>query len=317
MDLTRRSWMLAAAAQQQPVFRASAKLVVVAATVQDQQGRPVPGLAADDFELLDNGAPRRFELESMDAPVSLVVAVETAETSAAVIDKLRGATAMLDALVAGEKGEMALIAYDHAIRVLAPLSRDTTEFDKKLRGLEAHGGPGRMHDAVMKAVEILKPAPAGRRKVLILIGEAKDAGSQNKLDRGVAEAQAANLTVYPLTFSRVTTPFTTRESQQAGPFNLLMALYELARLTNVNAASVYAQHTGGVLNRFTLKRGLEQAVSRVSEDLHLQYLLSFEAVNAPVGVYQPLVVRLPRRPDLSVRHRPGYWIPRDTALPAL
>jgi len=315
MDLTRRSWLFSAAVAQQPVFRASAKLVVVPVTVADGKGRRVAGLTPEDFVLLDNGQPRKFELDSMDAPVSLVVAVETAQTSAAVLDKLRNQAALLEALVAGARGEMALLGYDHGIRVLAPLSSDITEFDKQLRLLRATGGPGRMHDVVAKTVELLKGTRAGRRKVLILIGEAKDSGSKTKLDTAVALAQEANLTIYPLTFSRVTTPFTTTEPSRGGPagFDFITALIELARLVQVNAASVYARYTGGVLNSFTRKRGLEDAIARVSEDLHLQYLLSFEAVNAPVGIFQPLGVRLPKRPELTVRHRPGYWIPRESA----
>ena len=42
-------------AQQQPVFRAGVELVQIDAIVTDARDRPVPGLTAADFEILENG----------------------------------------------------------------------------------------------------------------------------------------------------------------------------------------------------------------------------------------------------------------------
>jgi hypothetical protein len=49
---------LAAQAPQQPTFRARVDLVQVDATVLDDARRPVRGLKATDFTLLENGLPR-------------------------------------------------------------------------------------------------------------------------------------------------------------------------------------------------------------------------------------------------------------------
>jgi Ca-activated chloride channel family protein len=47
-----------AAPQAQPTFRSSVSLVSVNAVVKDRRGRPVRDLKRDDFQILENGAPR-------------------------------------------------------------------------------------------------------------------------------------------------------------------------------------------------------------------------------------------------------------------
>ena len=44
------------AARQEPTFRASTRTVPVFVTVTDAEGRLVPDLVRDDFEIYDNGA---------------------------------------------------------------------------------------------------------------------------------------------------------------------------------------------------------------------------------------------------------------------
>lgn len=46
-----------AAQSPQPVFRSSTRLVQVSVVVQDREGRPVPGLTAADFEVVEGGRP--------------------------------------------------------------------------------------------------------------------------------------------------------------------------------------------------------------------------------------------------------------------
>ena len=51
----------AAASAQDVVFRASARLVEVHATIRDRKGRYVEGLRREDFEVTDAGQPQRVE----------------------------------------------------------------------------------------------------------------------------------------------------------------------------------------------------------------------------------------------------------------
>ncbi len=55
---------------QPPVFRSDAGLVRVSVIVNDDRGRPIPGLTAADFELFDQGKPQRVVLFSVEGSAS-------------------------------------------------------------------------------------------------------------------------------------------------------------------------------------------------------------------------------------------------------
>jgi VWFA-related protein len=57
--------LLVLAAQNQPTFRASTRLVEVSVVVHDRNGRPVADLTKADFELLEDGQPQSIEIFSM------------------------------------------------------------------------------------------------------------------------------------------------------------------------------------------------------------------------------------------------------------
>lgn len=308
---TRRSFLAAYPAQQ--IFRVTSRAVVVPVTVLDSRKRRVAGLEKSDFRLSDAGLERDFTLEEMNSPVSVLVAVETALTSAAALEKLRKSKGVFEPLIAGDGGELGLLCYDSDIRLEAAIDADTTRFDSAMAALAPRGASGRLHDAVVEAARLFEQRPSQRRRILFVIGESKDLGSQAKLDRAVEAAQSANIVIYPITYSRTTTAFTTRTppaTAAAGP-DILGALRELSRLGKANGAAELARHTGGVSTSFTSQRGLEAALQRASEEIHQQYLLTFEARDATPGQYRSLAVSLPHHPTWTVRHRPGYWLPAD------
>src|SRR5690242_7896620 len=68
---------LAAAQQQQPVFRGSGDAVRVFATVTDRDGRLVPGLQKDVFEVRDEGKPQPLtQFDNSPRPIRLVIMLD-------------------------------------------------------------------------------------------------------------------------------------------------------------------------------------------------------------------------------------------------
>jgi hypothetical protein len=77
------------------------------------------------------------------------------------------------------------------------------------------------------------------------------------------------------------------------------------RLGQVNTAEALALHTGGKKIGFATLHSLEGIVSRVGEELHGQYLLSFPA-SGPEG-FHAVSVRLREAGKRAVAARQGYW----------
>jgi hypothetical protein len=52
---------------------------------------------------------------------------------------------------------------------------------------------------------------------------------------------------------------------------------------------------------------LEAALSRMGEEIHSQYLLSFVPAESKNTGFHHIEVKVPKFPDAVVRAKPGYW----------
>jgi VWFA-related protein len=200
-----------------------------------------------------------------------------------------------------------------------------------------------MLDAVTAAIEHLRGRNNARR-VLLLISESRDRGSETALEDAVLAAQSAGVTVYALTYSALATGFTSRippviqlrrtpnpntPSAQMGTLNgappnqwnpkipppehradVLAAIGEAVRRYKGNTVEALTTTTGGSTFSFTRQKALEDAVMKLGTELHSQYLLSF-VPEPQVPGYHSLEVRLTRPGDFSFRQRPGYWLAEE------
>jgi Ca-activated chloride channel family protein len=77
----------AAGQDQEPVFRAATRTVPVYATVTDAEGRLVPDLGRDDFEILDNGKPQAISIFAND--IQPIMVVMMLDRSGSMVDNFR------------------------------------------------------------------------------------------------------------------------------------------------------------------------------------------------------------------------------------
>lgn len=296
----------------QDTIRTNVPLVLAPTTVTDQKGHFVNDLNEPDFLVYDQGRLQKIHVDSADSaliPISLVVAVEASDVSAAALAKIVKVGSMIQPLVTGERGEAALIAFDDRIRVVAKFTSDPGVITDAFRKLRPGARlKGRTVDAVETSVRMLAARPENRRRVLIVISESRDRGSQSTLTDALMLAQKENVAIYTVTYSAYSTPFTAKASELPPPTdsNLLTIFTELARLGKANAAELLAEGTGGTRLSFTKLRGLEHVIERLGEEIHSQYLVSFAPVSPGPG-FHAIEVKVRGRPELIVRTRPGYW----------
>ena len=87
--------------------------------------------------------------------------------------------------------------------------------------------------------------------------------------------------------------------------DILGGIGELVRLGKTNTTHALTNGTGGAAFPFTRLKGLEEAIQKLSAELHSQYLLSFTPDDS-TGGYHHLEVRVAGG-DFRIRARPGYW----------
>jgi VWFA-related protein len=306
--------MLAAYAQQ--AIHSESRLVMVPVAVLDANSAYVADLGAADFELLDDGTPRTVRVDTPDtgvAPISLIVAVQRAAISAAVLAKVRKVGAMIQPLITGERGEAAVIAFDEDLHLVQEFTSDPAAIAGAFTRLTAGSQSltAKMLDAVELSGKMFAERKADSRRVLLIISESRDRGSKLKLDRAVQLVQQEGIVVYAATYSAYATPFTAKPADAPpldSDFNPLAAITELARNGKKMAARRLAAETGGAQFSFLKQSGLEHIITETGADLHSQYLLSFTPPNdAAIGLHR-IDVRVKGGVQYRVRARRAYWV---------
>jgi VWFA-related protein len=300
---------------QEPTIRTNTSLVLAPVTVTDSKGKYIDGLQPEDFILRDDGADvKQFEMDTSDtvlAPLALVIAIQSSGISQPALEKIHRVGGMIQPLVSGEKGEAAVLAYDIELRVLQDFTRDSDKINGAFEIIEGRTiKNGKLLEAVEKGVEMLKTRPENYRRVMLILGESRDRGSKIKLAKAVEDAQRAGVAVYPITYSAQATAWTAKPqdnpSLPMGP-DYGGAIVELSRLGTTNAAEALARSTGGRHLSFARLQGLEEAIARLGEELHSQYLLSFSPAESKNKGYHTILVGVKGHPNAVIRARPGYW----------
>ena len=312
-------------------------VVIAPTTVLDKHGDYINGLQLQDFQLYDNNKLQTIKADVHDEPLSLVIAVQKSANLTEILPKIQRIGSMLNDLIAGQDGETAILAFDHRIQLAQDFTNETgkvTEAMKKLTpGSSSHG----VDDAVMEAIRMLRKRPADRRRVLLIIAEKRDKGSEIHVREVLTEAEFANVVIYSLDISSVLAGLTSKAMPQPPPsiptaaqhmpaggsatpttvdqnyYNgnyipVFVDIFKAVKSVFVeDALDVFTRFTGGKEYSFVSERSLERAVQGISQELHSQYLLSYTPNNQGDGGFHEIRVTV-NRPNLEVRTRPGYWV---------
>ena len=335
--------------QAPPAARLKVRVSLVSApvTVRDAKGEMVHDLDARDLQVSDNGVAQtitHFDLGG--DPLSLVILLETSSRVEAIFPELRKTGILFTQTVMGPSGEAAVVGFDDSIDKLADFTASSDTIEKTVTQLREGTSGSRLYDAMSVAVEMLTGRPEaagtspGRRRVMTIVSEATDVGSESKLGEVLRRAQLANITIYsvglsttraelqakpkktridatpPGTFPQPPLPGTvqtpTSEEQRYGNIDLLaLAVWAVQHAENQikdHALEVAATATGGAHLATFKDRSIEKAIDEIGGELHSQYNVSYVPTGTGSGGYHDIKISVNRK-GLKVRTRPGYYLP--------
>lgn len=320
-------------------FAISTINVLVPVTVRDRDGKFVNGLTPLDFALFDNGKRQRITEDVATHPISLVVAVQASSAMEQILPNVRKIGSLLNDLVLGESGEVAVMQFDHRIQTLTGFTSDPDKVGEAVKkiGEKRGSATSRLNDASMQAVNLLRNRPPTRKRVLLLVSEARDYGSEINVREVLTAMEFANVVVFSVDVSHLLTSLTAKTEPNRpnpvppearyvpggniGTINMDSQTSQLGNYTPVfkeiftqikgifvkNPLEVYTRYTGGREYGFMTQRGLEQAVADIGQELHSQYLLTYRPDNLLEGGFHDITVTV-LKPDLKVTARDGYWM---------
>lgn len=338
--------------QSQKPYRITVNVVTLPVAVSDGSGHAMLDLAQKDFQVLDDGKPQQIiHFDQGGDPLSIVLVIETSSRVAPLLPAVSKAGIIFTQMVMATTGQAAVIGYNDEVDLLRPM---TTDADLVLSAIQ-HIKPGlsgaRLYDALNRAEDLLETQPSDRRRVIVVVGEKNDSGSETKLGQVLRRAQLGNMTIYSIGLSSTAaalrqpeeprkpvraspqgtyplppppgtaqTPQVVDEQMGNGPGgNGALALMPLiqwlvehgANVLGKNSLEIASQGTGG-LHENTFKHGsIQKAMNEIGNDVHGSYLLAYRPQGNAPYGYHNIVVNV-MKPHLHVRTRPGYYLAPPT-----
>jgi VWFA-related protein len=303
-------------------FKSTATLVVAPTTVTDSKGKYIDAVLPEDLVLYDNGVRQPIQVDESFNPISLVVAVQTSANSAAILDKLGSSGILFADLLAGDRGETALVTFSDEVRTRRDFTTSSDNLAAGLRSLHVQGDGAVALEAVMQSLAMLAKRKSDRRRILLVIAEKRDRSSKVKFQTVLHEAQRQNVQIYWLSYSPFLEPFTagqktlkSKDPSKDGtplppdmaPGNLLSVFTELARQGKPDNSVQLTRTTGGRAIGFLKQDALEEAIQSVASEVHRQYIVSFTPPPAKPGQYHAIRIEVKDHPEWTARTRAGYW----------
>jgi VWFA-related protein len=290
-----------------PIARVPVRLVIAPTSVTDQHGRFINGLNAEDFTLYDNDVRQQIHEDADFLPISLAVAIQNNNALGGFLPQIHQLGPLLGTLVVGAGGEAAILTFNQKVELIQDFTGDLGRLSHALKLVDTSFSKSHLIDATLQSIRLLKSRPPERRRILLLISETRDQGSESKLRDAVAEAEVNNILIYSMNISRA------HAASQIFPGGLaldVMALikeiYNIKTAVVENPLSVLTRYTGGRQYTFYKQHAFEDAVTKIGEEIHGQYLLGYTPSNIQVQGYHKIRVEL-NRSEYTVRSRPGYY----------
>ena len=275
---------------QPPLFRSGTELVDLFVTVTDSDGRLVPDLTREDFAVFDDGEPQEIVLfENTVQPITVVVMLDTSISTTNVMRLIMGgAEQFLIRMLPDDRARVG--AFNDKIEIVpAEFIGDRDLLIGELDGLD-FGNDTRLHDAVAASLDSLQGIE-GRRVILVLT-DGQDSASRSGWRDALRQAVAEEVMIYSIGLE--VEYFDGARNRRTSPDRSLRRL---------------AEETGGGYFELQESDELGATFTRVSQELHSQYVLGFTP-SVRDGQTHEVAVRLKRR-GMTARARRSYVAPSD------
>ena len=311
-------------------IRVSVNFIAVPVTVKDDSGHLVSGLLPKDFQLLEGGAKQELRYFTSD-PFALSAAIVFDQGLPDVaVQKINQTFAALEGAFS-PYDEVAIYTYSSAVRKLkdfGAFGKGTSQIFSLLKsetgrnngpqvysgplgpqgpsvnGLPVGGGPNLIHlapqethalnDALLRAAVDLGKRPRERRKVIFIISDGRESGSE-----------AAYVDVLRVLLTNEITVYAVAVDEAAIPVMRRLKEIKLPKRGYGNILPRYTSATGGEDFPEFSQSAIEEAYNRAMGDARNQYTLGYYS-HAQPGVYRQLEVKVARA-GLKVHAKDGFY----------
>jgi len=292
--------------QQIETLKVRANLVNMYFSARDKGGY-VTNLHKDDCNVLENKVeqPIKNFTKEKNLPLTIGILLDTSGSQMNVLPLEQDSGARFLKEVLTPKDEAFLISFDVNVNLLADYTNSPAQIRRAINKASINTGTGSgsvtgngqprgtlLYDAVYLAANDKLRQEAGR-KILVMLTDGGDQGSQETIKTSIEAAQKANAIIYVILIA---------DQGGFGTFGSFGA-GEMRRM---------ASETGGrVIDVGNNGKKLEEAFDQIQDELRTQYLLSYTPLNPKAdGTYRKLELTCGK--GLNIQARKGYYALADS-----
>jgi VWFA-related protein len=267
-------------------FQSGVDLISVTATVVDGEGKLVPGLPKEAFEVFEEGERQTItQFTNERVPVSLVVLLDVSDSMFG--QRLADARSAVERFLfdlLDDEDEFSVVAFNHEPRALTSWTQDANVVKNAMAALKPFGSTA-LYDAVLTALPMMNTRTKQRASVLIISD-----GADTASDAGLRDIRSALIRNDAFVYAIAVDPPAKRAINET---------------VNVNALNEITGGSGGNTELVHQTSDLVAATARIAEELNKQYVLGYHSALPLDGSYRSIRVRSTNS-EYRVRARRGY-----------
>ena len=293
------------------VIRVKTTLVNSPVLVIGRDGKFVPNLRREDFQVFENGVKQEIAyFAPVDNPFTVALVIDTSRSTVFnLADIQQAALAFVEKMRPNDRA--VVVSFSDDFKVVSEATSDRETLRDAIANIRPGGG-SRVYDAVDSLIEEMNRIEG--RTALVLFSDGVDNDSRSAtFDSTLRKIERTDTLIYPVQFSTYDrmkarapssgtlpaegTGFSEQDYRRAGAY--------LRRLADATSTGVYPAAEISDLDR---------AIASIVDELHNEYSIGYYPRNAGLTGEQRRVEVRVNRPQLVVRARTGYVVDKSGAV---
>lgn len=298
-------WHTAASAQ---TFRSATELVSLNVSVIGQNAKPVPGLAADQFQVFEDGVPQEVKFFSPgELPLDVVILLDTSASMTGSMELVQAA-AIRFARSLRASDRAAVMGISNGLRVLQPFTNEFPAVEQAIKSTRPAGKTpfyASIYTALNELAKDRRLATTPRRQAIVVLSDGQDTSSTFTFDTLLTEVRRSAVPIYAI--APRPTNMTKAMREHFYGESTALADFELKTL---------ATETGGRAFFPVALVELGNVYDAIATELANQYSLGYQSTNQDRnGAFRRIALKI-LAPGLTWRTRAGYVAQRGSAVPS-